>query len=163
MRNRRSYALYNFSCIIFYRRPDNGLQSKPKHEAWIKVVKTSVVCDWFNTYAICYSICICIYIYICLCVCARVYIYIYIYIYIKISVTYVFTPWSRIVLEKLTDFQLVKKFPTLYWTRMFNPALTNACRLSLSWAKFLLGYRINLYGHKLPRFYLCRIEHCWSL
>ena len=30
--------------------------------------------------------------------------------------TYLLTPWSRILLEKLTGFQLVKKFPELYGT-----------------------------------------------
>jgi len=29
------------------------------------------------------------------------------------------TPWSRVVLEKLTVTQLVKKFPTFYGTQMF--------------------------------------------
>jgi len=31
--------------------------------------------------------------------------------------TYVLTPWSRVLLEKLTGFQLVKKLPTFYGTR----------------------------------------------
>jgi len=29
-------------------------------------------------------------------------------------ITYLFTPWSRVVLEKLTGSQLVKKFPAFY-------------------------------------------------
>jgi len=29
------------------------------------------------------------------------------------------TPWSRVLLEKLTGFQLVKKFPAFYGTRRF--------------------------------------------
>jgi hypothetical protein len=36
------------------------------------------------------------------------------------------TPWSRVLLEKLTGFQLVKKFPTFYETRRFIAAFTNA-------------------------------------
>jgi len=36
--------------------------------------------------------------------------------------TYLFTPWSRVRLEKLTSFQLVKKFPTFYGTRRFITA-----------------------------------------
>ena len=50
------------------------------------------------------------------------------------SPPYLFTPWSRVRLEKLTVFQLVKKFPVFYGTRMFITAVTNTCHLSLSWA-----------------------------
>ena len=42
------------------------------------------------------------------------------------------TPWSRVLLEKLTGFQLVKKFPTFYGTRRFITAFTSARHLSLS-------------------------------
>ena len=41
------------------------------------------------------------------------------------------TPWSRVLLEKLTGYQLVK-FPTLYGTERFITAFTSACHLSLS-------------------------------
>ena len=41
-------------------------------------------------------------------------------------------PWSRVLLEKLTGFQLVKKFPAFYGTRRFITAFTNARHLSLS-------------------------------
>jgi hypothetical protein len=44
------------------------------------------------------------------------------------------TPWSRVLLEKLTDLQLVKKFPAFYGTRSFITAFTSARYLSLSWA-----------------------------
>ena len=44
------------------------------------------------------------------------------------------TPWCRVFLEKLTGFQLVKKFPVFYGTRRFITALTNLRHLSLSWA-----------------------------
>jgi len=33
-------------------------------------------------------------------------------------VYYVFTAWSTVLLEKLTVFQLVKKFPTFYGTQL---------------------------------------------
>jgi len=59
------------------------------------------------------------------------YIYIYIYIYIY---TYLLTPWCRVLLEKLTGLQLVKKFPAFQGTRMFITALTSVRHLSLSWA-----------------------------
>ena len=48
--------------------------------------------------------------------------------------TYLLTPWNRVLLEKLTGFQPVKKFPALYGTRRFIIALTSARHLSLSWA-----------------------------
>ena len=48
------------------------------------------------------------------------------------SLTHLLTPWSKALLEKLTGFQLVKKFPALYGTRRFITALTSACHLSLS-------------------------------
>jgi hypothetical protein len=46
--------------------------------------------------------------------------------------TYSLTPWSRVLLEKLTSFQLVKKFPTFYGIRRFITAFTSACHLSIS-------------------------------
>ena len=48
--------------------------------------------------------------------------------------TYLLTPWCRVLLEKLTGLQLVKKFPTFHGTRRFIPALTSVSHLSLSWA-----------------------------
>jgi len=47
--------------------------------------------------------------------------------------TYLLTPWCR-VLEKLTDLQLVKKFPAFHGTRRFITALASVRQLSLSWA-----------------------------
>ena len=49
-------------------------------------------------------------------------------------VTYLLTPWCRVLLEKLTGLQLVKKFPPLHGTRRFITALTSVHHLSLSWA-----------------------------
>ena len=48
--------------------------------------------------------------------------------------TYVFTPWCRVPLEKLTGFQLVKKFPAFHGPRRFITERTNVRDLSLSWA-----------------------------
>ena len=48
--------------------------------------------------------------------------------------TYLLTPWCRVLLEKLTGLQLVKKFPAFYETRRFITALTSVLHLSLSWA-----------------------------
>jgi len=44
------------------------------------------------------------------------------------------TPWCRVLLEKLTVLQLVKKFPAFHGTRSFITALTSVRHLSLSWA-----------------------------
>jgi hypothetical protein len=49
-----------------------------------------------------------------------------------LSVSYV-TLWSKVILEKLTGFQPVKKFPVFYRTRRFITAFTSAHRLSLSY------------------------------
>ena len=48
--------------------------------------------------------------------------------------TYLLTPWCWVLLEKLTGFQLVKKFPAFYGTRRFITALTSFRQPSLSWA-----------------------------
>jgi hypothetical protein len=65
----------------------------------------------------------------------HIYIYIYIYkIYIHkyiynvhiycthamLYCSYLLTPWCRVLLEKLTGLQLVKKFPAFYGTRRFK-------------------------------------------
>ena len=43
-------------------------------------------------------------------------------------------PWRIVFLEKLTGFQLVKKFPAFYGTLRLIIAFTSARHLSLSWA-----------------------------
>ena len=48
--------------------------------------------------------------------------------------TYLLTPWCRVILEKLTGLQLVKKFPAFHGTRRFITALTSVRHLSLPWA-----------------------------
>ena len=48
------------------------------------------------------------------------------------TLTYLLTPWCRVLLEKLTGLQLVKKFPAFNGTRRFITALRH---LSLSWAR----------------------------
>jgi len=45
-----------------------------------------------------------------------------------------FTPWCRVLLEKLTGLQLVKKFPSFHGPRRFITALTSVRYLSVSWA-----------------------------
>ena len=48
--------------------------------------------------------------------------------------TYLLTPWCRVLLEKLTGLQLVKKFPAFHGTQRFITALTSVRHLSLSLA-----------------------------
>ena len=57
------------------------------------------------------------------------YIYLHIYIYI-----YLLTPWCRLLLEKLTGLQLVKRFLSFHGSRRFITALTSVRHLSISWA-----------------------------
>ena len=47
--------------------------------------------------------------------------------------TYLLTPWCRVLLEKLTGLQLVNKFPAFHGTRRFITALTSVRHPSLSW------------------------------
>ena len=48
--------------------------------------------------------------------------------------THSLTPLRRVLIEKLTGSQLVKKSPAFYGTRNFITAFTSAHHLSLSWA-----------------------------
>ena len=48
-------------------------------------------------------------------------------------ITYLLTPWSRVLLEKLTGSQPVKKFSEFYVTRRFITAFTSARHLPLHW------------------------------
>ena len=49
-----------------------------------------------------------------------------------VRITYLLPPQSRVLLEKLTGSQLVKKFPEFYGTRKFITAFTSVRHLSLS-------------------------------
>jgi hypothetical protein len=48
---------------------------------------------------------------------------------------FILPPCSRVLLEKLTGFQQVKKSPAFYATRKFITAFKSARHLSLSWAR----------------------------
>jgi len=47
---------------------------------------------------------------------------------------YLLTPWSRVILEKLTGCAASQEIPRIFGTRKFITVLTSACHLSLSWA-----------------------------
>ena len=55
----------------------------------------------------------------------------------RFKLTHSLIPWSRILLEKLTEAQLVKKFPAFYGTRRFITVFTRARHLSLSWTSWI--------------------------
>ena len=48
--------------------------------------------------------------------------------------TYLLTLWCRVLPEKLTGLQLIKKFPAFHGTQRFITALTSVRHMSLSWA-----------------------------
>ena len=51
------------------------------------------------------------------------------------SLTFLLTPWSRVLLKKLTVPHLVKKFHAFYGNRRFITAFTKARHLSLYWTR----------------------------
>ena len=51
-----------------------------------------------------------------------------------VVLAYLLSPWCRVLLEKLTGLQLVKKLPAFHGTQRFITALTSVRHLSLSWA-----------------------------
>ena len=57
------------------------------------------------------------------------------YVVYQELLTYLLTPWCRVLLEKLTGLQLVKKFLAFHGTRRFITALTSVRHISLSWAR----------------------------
>ena len=48
--------------------------------------------------------------------------------------TYLLTPWCRVLLEKLTGLHLVKKFAAFHGTRRFITTFTSVRHMSLPWA-----------------------------
>ena len=61
----------------------------------------------------------------------------------KLFTPYLLTPCSTVLLEKLTGFQLVKKFPAFYGTRRFITVFTSARHLSLSWASSIKSITLH--------------------
>ena len=48
------------------------------------------------------------------------------------ELTYLLTPWSRVLLEKLTGSKASQEIPSIFGTLMFLTVLTSARQLSLS-------------------------------
>ena len=68
------------------------------------------------------------------------------------KVTYILlTPWCRVLLEKLTGLQLVKKFPAVHGTRRFITALTSVRHLSLLSSLFVCSAMFPLETLPPPR------------
>ena len=61
--------------------------------------------------------------------------------------TYLLTPRSRVLLEKPTGLQPVKKFPAFHGTRMFITALTSGRQMPQSWASPIQ----SIYPHPTSR------------
>ena len=69
--------------------------------------------------------------------------------------TYLLTPCSTVLLEKLTSFQPVKKFPAFYGTRRFITTFTSARHLSL----LTVRVRVFLCEHRVTR-YVFTVRSC---
>ena len=85
--------------------------------------------------------------------------------------TYLLTPWCRVLLEQLTGLQLVKKFPAFHGTRRFMTALTSVRHLSLTWASpiqsiyphyYYYYYYYYYYSETTPRFIHLYISYSLS-
>ena len=68
-----------------------------------------------------------------------------------IILTYLLTPQCRVLLEKLTGLQLVKKFPAFHGTRRFITALTSVCHPVHIPTSHLLEIHPNIIHPSTPR------------
>ena len=57
--------------------------------------------------------------------------------------TYLLTPWSRVLLEKLTGSAASQEIPRIFGTRKFLTVLTSARHLSLSWANSIQSPQLH--------------------
>jgi hypothetical protein len=73
----------------------------------------------------------------------------FLHTYLLTYLLYLLTPCSRVLLKKLSGFQLVKKFPAFYGNRRFTRAFTRACDVSLSWARLIESIRPTSYFLKI--------------
>jgi hypothetical protein len=69
------------------------------------------------------------------------------------------TPYSRVIFEKLTFTQLVKKFPAFYGTRRFITVYTTSRHWSLSWTTW-----IQSTSHHIFLWYILILSsHVWDV
>ena len=86
---------------------------------------------------------------------------------LHLTVPYLLTPWSRIILENLTDSQLVKKFPTFYGSQRFIIMFTMFTRVSylpLFWPRSIQS--INtwlLHGEIHSHMVLFNVKHSYLI
>ena len=96
------------------------------------------VCVWVWVCVCVCCVCVCVCVHACVYVCTYICMYVHMYVCQHLwNVTYLLTPRSRVLLEKLTGSQLVKHFPAFYGTRKFVTAFTNAHYPSLSRARWI--------------------------
>jgi hypothetical protein len=62
------------------------------------------------------------------------------------NITYLFTPWCRVLLETPTSSQLVKKFPAFYCTRRFITAFTSVRHYGFEYIHFITYISTQLYN-----------------
>ena len=73
------------------------------------------------------------------------------------ELTYVLTPWSRVLLEKLTGSAASQEIPRIFGTRRFITVPTSARHLSLSWANWEHNFKMNTKGTQ--RAWSCHTKH----
>jgi hypothetical protein len=62
---------------------------------------------------------------------------------LQITITYLLTPWSRVLLEKLTGFTASQEISRIYGTQKFITIFTSA-RITISFSKGALFHRVSL-------------------
>ena len=68
--------------------------------------------------------------------------------------TYLLTPWCRVLLEKLTGLQLVKKFPAFFW----NPYAPHTQPISFLSILSPVQYWVKSTDHSAPRYAISSIN-----
>jgi hypothetical protein len=67
-----------------------------------------------------------------------------VFTHMNATLTYLLTPWSRVLLEKLTGSAASQQIPRIFGTRSFLTVPTSARHLSLSWANSIQSPQLPL-------------------